>query len=185
LQVHETAIRWRSDDGTGLEHCVVSRRGDIFVADAVVVTPDSEPQGVSYSIRFDASWRTLAVEAATCGSAERLTLTSDGRGHWESQGRVLPELNGALAPDLSVTPLTNSLAIGLLRLKEGESANLLTAYVEFPDVRLRTDLHRYTCLSLGRAYRFESPAHDFMRNVTFGPDGYVDDYPGLFRRIPA
>src|SRR5690606_16559403 len=117
----ESTIRWQSADRTGLEHCVVRRIGAGFLAEGFVVAPSRDNCAVHYRIRFDGEWRTRAVEARISGADAPITLEADGKGRWSVNGAAAPLLDGAIAPDLSVTPLTNTFAIQRLGLETGQS----------------------------------------------------------------
>ena len=133
-----------------------------------------------YAIDTDAGWATRTVRVATATTS--LVLFADGRGHWtEGDGRVLDRLSGAIDVDITATPLTNTLPIWRLGLRVGESADVLTAYIDVPELTVVADPQRYTRLD-ERSYRFESQGGDFARDITIDDAGFVVDYPGLFRR---
>jgi hypothetical protein len=117
------------------------------------------------------------------GSRSNIELVADGKGNWSRDGRFLPGLDGAMEPDISVTPFTNSFPVRRLGLRKGESADIRTAYIDAVDGKLFADPQRYTCLEEGRRYLHQSLDSDFCREITFDPDGFVSSYPGLFRRI--
>ncbi len=52
------------------------------------------------------------VELALLGGDARLSLRSDGAGRWsDDRGRPLPELDGCIDVDISVSPFTNTLPV--------------------------------------------------------------------------
>ena len=116
------------------------------------------------------------------GSGQTLVLVSDGEGHWSRGGLPVPELDGVLDPDLTVTPFTNTLPIRRLRLSTGQSAEITTAFIEFPALTVVRNPQRYTCLEEGRRYLYESRASDFRRQLEIDGDGLVVNYPGFWRR---
>jgi hypothetical protein len=176
-------MRWQSWDGTGLEQCVIRGEGLDFLAEGVGVAPLSAGFAFRYAIRFDAAWRTQSVSVAVLGQTESLLLVMDGQGLWTRDAAPAPELNYALAPDLSGSPLTNTLAIRRLNLAEGESAEIETAYVDLPELAVYADRQRYTCLAAGQLYRYEALDSDFQSDIEVDGDGFVVTYPGLFRRV--
>ncbi|WP_157014921.1 putative glycolipid-binding domain-containing protein [Mesorhizobium xinjiangense] len=175
-------VRWREVEGGGLEHLVMAARGDAILFDGVVI-PGGQDYAVEYHIACTANWRVERVEAAIIGGQGSLLLEHDGRGHWKRNGRAAPSLDGVFEPDLSVSPLTNTFPIRRLGLSQGESADIRTAYVSFPDFAVFADPQRYTCLEENRLYRYESRDSDFCRDIEVDADGFVIDYPGLFRRM--
>jgi len=133
-----------------------------------------------YSIDTDARWATRVVRVAT--DEVSLVLFADGRGNWtEGDGRVLDRLAGALDVDIAATPFTNTLPIWRLGLGIGESADIVTAYIDVPALTVQSDPQRYTRLD-ERSYRYESRDSGFARDITVDDAGFVVDYPGLFRR---
>jgi hypothetical protein len=113
-----------------------------------------------------------------------IDLMSDGAGRWrDAGGLALPELDGAIDVDLSVTPFTNTLPIRRLDLTEGQHADIRAVYLRLPDLSLTIDRQRYTCLKRGRQYRYESLDSDFTRDIDVDAGGLVVTYPGLFRRV--
>ena len=169
-----TRLRWTSDTTT--ETAVVSQSPDGWHVEALVQgTP-----AVRYSVTADRGWATRAVRVAT--TERSLELLGDGRGGWtDGEGRPLPRLDGALDVDISATPLTNTLAIARLGLPVGTSAEIVTAYVAVPELTTAPDPQRYTRLG-EHLYRFESLDSDFTREIEVDDDGFVVEYPGLFRR---
>jgi hypothetical protein len=174
-------LRWQEWEGAGGQHVVLRPRDDGLVADGVVI--GSEPFAARFRIAIDRAWRARRIEVAVAGGLS-LLLESDGEGNWTRGARRLRELDGAMEPDISVTPFTNSFPVRRLRLAKGESAEIRTAYVDVPSLAVFADPQRYTCLEEGRLYLYESLDSAFRREVEFGADGFVSVYPGLFRRLP-
>ena len=116
------------------------------------------------------------------GSGRTLVLAADGEGHWLLDGLPVPELEGVIDPDLTVTPFTNTLPIRRLRLSSGQSAELTTAFIEFPALTVVSNPQRYTCLKEARQYLYESRASDFKREVEIDRDGLVIAYPDFWQR---
>jgi hypothetical protein len=176
-------LRWQSWDGTGLEHCTIRSDGLEFLAEGLVIMPREDGAALRYAIRFDGAWRTQNVSVAVLGREETITLTMDGKGMCQRDGSPMPALNYALAPDISASPITNTFAIKRLNLAQGESADIETAYFDLPDLTIRADPQRYTCVEAGRVYQYQSRDSDFEREISVDGDGFVVTYPGLFRRL--
>ena len=173
-------LRWREEAGPGIQHVFLRLVGNGAVADGFVI--GSDPFAARFRIEIDRAWLARRIEVTLAGG-ETLLLESDGEGHWRVGGRPAPELDGALEPDISITPFTNTFPVRRLQLARGESAEIRTAYVDVPSLAVSADPQRYTCLQEGRLYLYESLDSDFRREVSFGPDGFVTTYPGLFRRL--
>jgi len=175
-------LRWGEWTGHGLQHVELGDEHGWFTADAVVIASDPAMFGATFRIVADEAWLVRRVEVTVSGGPSVL-LESDGRGNWERDGQPVAHLAGALEPDISATPLTNSFPVRRLRLGKGESAEIRTAYVELPSLDLFADGQRYTCLEEGRRYLYESLDSDFRAELAFDASGFVMDYPGLFRRL--
>jgi hypothetical protein len=177
--------RWRAWSGEGVEHLVLIERPDGILAEGVVLaTAEARHFAATYHIECDAKWRVKTTRARVIGVDAAIDLMSDGAGRWrDGFGLLLPTLEGAIDVDLSITPFTNTLPIRRLDLAEGQRADIRAVYLRLPDLRLTIDRQRYTCLTRGRQYRYESLDSDFTRDIDIDADGLVVSYPGLFRRI--
>lgn len=178
------SIRWRGEDSPSIEHLAIEPVGAGMILDAVVLTGASQAdwQALRYRLYTDDAGRTRRLEVQHIGQAQSLRLKSDGQGRWlREDDTPLPELAGAIDVDLPVTPATNALPIRRLGLAVGQSASLHAVYVN-ADLSLTRDPQRYTRLTEDR-YLYESLDGDFRREITVDADGFVIDYPGLFRRI--
>jgi uncharacterized protein len=175
---------WQPDLGEGAEQFSFCATDSGFEArGSVKATLEGNPLGASYVVETDAAWRTRRVRVEVNGSGS-LEILLDGAGHWRrASGAALPELDGCLDPDISMTPFTNTLAIRRLGSKVGEAADIKVAYILVPELSLRAAPQRYTHLS-PRLWRFDGLDIDFTADITVDEDGFVDDYPGLFRRLP-
>ena len=177
--------RWQDWAGKSLEHLVLREGPEGIVAEAALL---AEEGGAVFAARYrivcDPIWQVRCATIGLIGDDRAIALRSDGAGRWrDSAGQSLPQLDGAIDIDISVTPFTNTLPIRRLDLKEDQSAEIVTVYVRLPELTVTTDPQRYTCLERGRRYRFESLDSDFMREIEVDGHGLVVDYPGLFRRL--
>jgi hypothetical protein len=178
-------IRWSAWDGceTGMEHVDVRPAdGGVAVSGVVIAQEDEAEFGLSYRLKLDALWRTKnAILRTTAGHV--LRLESDGQGHWQENGKDQPALQGCIDIDIQATPLTNMLPIRRLDLDTGESMEIRLCYISMPDLIVSAANQRYTALDAGSLYRFESLESGFTADLPVDDDGFVLDYPGLFRRL--
>jgi hypothetical protein len=180
----DIVARWQAWDGQGLEHLVLQVRGDGLTAESTVIgETDGERFAVQYTVVCDRDWRTALFEVNVAGSGRSVLLTGDGAGNWHDGASELPALNGAIDVDITCTPFTNTLPIRRLGLKAGQSADIVTAYVDVPSLTVTADPQRYICLEPMRRYRFESQDGDFVREIEVDEHGLVVFYPGLFKRV--
>jgi hypothetical protein len=178
-------LRWSSNGG--LEHAVLHSGPDGHRVDSVVIGPpgDSRPFAIAYQLACDPTWRTRELTVRVAGTTQRLVLRSDGSGIWHNEaGEELPALRGCIDVDITATPLTNTLPIRRLHLAEGRSAVVRVAYITVPELDVSPSEQRYARLG-PRTYRFELADGSFTRDITVDADGFVLDYPGLFRRQGA
>ena len=173
---------WLPDLGAGAEQFRFrAMPGGYEARGDVVATLEGAPLNASYNVEADSAWKTRRVRVEIKDGAG-LEILSDGAGHWRrADGRALPQLDGCIDPDISMTPYTNTLPIRRLRLKIGEAAEIKVAYVLVPELSLRATPQRYSRIG-DRAWRFESLDSGFTADLTVDGDGFVTEYPGLFRR---
>jgi uncharacterized protein len=184
-----TDLEWEALDRPGLEHVVVSADAAGFRAEGhLVLGPPVGPASVSYQLSCDASWRVtgLTITTASATGRQTLALSADRDGHWEADGQPRPDLDGCTDVDISLTPLTNTLPIRRLTWAPGRAQDLDVVYVSAPDLGARRVSQRYTLLKPdadgnGALYRYESGS--FSADLTVDGDGFVSDYPGLWRRV--
>ncbi len=182
-----SAVRWRSWSGSGLEHLVLIQEGGLTEAQSVVIADPASlrPHGFAarYSLRVDADWRTVDVDAAVLGNVDSVHLRRLSTGEWLSgNDLLLPRLEGTFDVDLSITPFTNTLPIRRLGLKIGETAEITVAYIAFPELALSAAPQRYTRLAADR-YRYESMDSGFVEEIVIDEHGLVITYPDLFHRV--
>lgn len=182
-------VMWSAWEDPGLGHLRLAVRDDGIIADGMVIgATEGRPFRVAYEVRCDTDWRVRALRVGAPGpEPPGVDVLSDGEGNWTaSDGWAVPELQGCIDADISVTPFTNTLPIRRLDLAPGESAELSVAYVEGTELQARPEPQRYTCLEKGDRgglYRFLSLDGGFTADLTVDADGLVLDYPGLFRRV--
>jgi hypothetical protein len=178
-------IRWSAWGGceAGLEHVDVRPAdGGLDISGVVIAQDDGTQFGLSYRLKLDALWHTKEVRLRTT-SGHELHLESDGRGHWQENGKDRPDLQGCIDVDIQATPITNTLPIRRPDLETGESMEIRLCYITVPDLTVFASNQRYTALEAGSLYRFESLEDGFTADLPVDQDGFVLDYPGLFKRL--
>lgn len=186
----EREIFWSAQENPGLEHLRLAERGEEITADGLVIGVEAEqPFRVHYKLLCDVGWcmRELRVTIPDFDQPG-IDLLADGEGRWTTRGGVgMPNLEGCMDVDISATPFTNTLPIRRLALAPGESAEPMVVFVEIPDLSVRPERQRYTCLER-RAdgeglYLFEALPSGFTAELSVDEGGLVKDYPSLFRRV--
>jgi hypothetical protein len=180
----DSTIRWRRLDVAGHEEARIEQsasgwrlRGRLEV---------DEPAGqarLAYLIDCDHAWRTrrATVSGDAAGAALRFEFAADGEGHWTLNGDPLPQVDGALDVDLGFTPATNLLPIRRLDLAIGAHADVRTAWVRFPELRveaLEQSYHRES----DRVFRYEAwvDGERFQARLDTDEYGHVLRYEGLW-----
>jgi len=178
---------WSHLEGIGLEHLAVEPGR----AESVVIGAEQgSPYRLAYDLAWDDKWRVHSARFSLIGQHGRtsLALRSDGNGHWfDELDRRLDEFTGATDIDIMVTPMTNTLPIRRLDLQDGESREISVVYVAIPSLSLSRQRQLYSRLgSIGKGrheVRFESLAGGFSAILVVDDQGWVLDYPGVFRRV--
>lgn len=178
-------IRWSAWEGfeTGIEHLDIRREGSGFVAAGVLTGSDEEGgcYGLSYELVIDETWCVRDAKVLLTAGLH-LHLESDGRGSWRANGQERPDLQGCIDIDIQASPVTNTLPIRRLALDRGQGAEIGVAYVRIPSLVVEPVRQRYTALEPGSLYRFESLESAFKADLPVDGDGFVMNYPRLFRR---
>src|SRR5438045_236669 len=149
----EHNVVWSHLYQPGMEHLRLAQGEDEIHADGLVIAVvDDVPARVHYHIRCDLTWcvRELHVALLDEGGflgddsqrddsqagvlpvprtgfpAPTLHVYADGQGHWTAaSGEALPDLDGCIDVDISVTPFTNTLPIRRLALASGASQEIV------------------------------------------------------------
>ncbi|SDZ31135.1 putative glycolipid-binding domain-containing protein [Herbiconiux ginsengi] len=179
------SLAWAPASGTGLEETTVIIDDGGCVAVGHIVGTDPVPFDVYYRVEVDELWRTRYVCVSETSSSRCVEMRSRGEGRWTSDdGRLLRHLDAAIDVDISATPFSNTLPVRRLGIEVGQSADIVSAYVDVPTMTVTADPQRYTRL-LPDVYRYQSLDSDFTRDVVVDEFGFVVEYPGLFSRVPA
>jgi hypothetical protein len=155
------------------------------VLSGMAVFHEGAPTALAYVVRADRDWRTF--EAYVHGGRGReaidLRLRRDDAGTWTLNDVPCPAVQGCIDLDLSFTPATNLLPLRRLSLPVGQSAEVRSAWLEWPEVRLTALQQRYS-RKTETEYHYESdlPRGELFRTtLRVHPDGWVLDYGGLWQ----
>lgn len=180
-----SVLFWRRLDLEGLERLELTTGPDGIDARGTVLALEDGGFRLEHAWRLDPNWRPLflTVERWNDAGHARLTLERDGDG-WSLDGAPRPDLDGAEAPDISVTPFCNTLPIRRLAHAPGESRTLDVAYVDGPAMTVQRSRQRY--LRKGRdlvRYVDLGVAAGFEADLRIDDRGLVLAYEGLFERL--
>jgi|SRR6185437_133714 hypothetical protein len=181
-------LGWAAMEWPGTEHVIVTQGAAGFRADSALILADGELARVAYQLQCGADWRFVRLDVTVTrqSGTSRLSLTRDGDGRWLAGDEPLPALGQCVDIDINRTPLTNTLPIRRLSWSPGTAYDLDVAYISLPELDIRPSRQRYTMLwrddSTSEAtYRYESGS--YQADLPVDADGYVKDYPGLWRRL--
>jgi hypothetical protein len=177
-------ILWQSWENNALEHLqLISQAKGLMTAKSVLIGIDKEkPFQFRYLVHLSAEFVVRSFEVYVDDKL-MISMSSDGSGQWvDSMNKRLPDFDGCIDIDITATPFTNTLPIRRLGLKSAESGDIRVVYVDLFERRLYPAEQRYTCL-LSKLYRFEMPSIAFTADIPVDKDGFVLDYPNLFRRM--
>ena len=183
-----TDLAWTALEWPGIEHVIASGDANRFRADGQVVLAGEELASVRYELWCGPGWRvsSLAMTVTRAAAEHTVELSADSDGHWLVDGWPAAELTGCVDVDISCTPLTNTLPIRRLPWSPGTAHDIDVVYVLVPSLKVYPARQRYTLLAHGddRAdalFRYESDS--FSADLPVDRDGFVTDYPGLWRRV--
>ena len=185
----ERNIMWTPWSEPGLEHLHLLQQDGNILADSIIVGVSNRlPFRLHYEITCDSNWKVKELGLTLLsGNRESIKTQTDGQGHWSTYtGDPVSSLEGCIDVDISATPFTNTLPIRRLALSPGQSAELLVAYASIPEMELKPERQRYTCLEWntdGGLYKYEGMESGFSAELPIERDGLVIDYPGLFKRV--
>jgi hypothetical protein len=181
-----TDLIWTAE-APGFEHVRIDdgHPGWTVFDSMLVRVHDGSVRRGGYTLICDKAWRTLELRIMAEQAPGQMVarhLLATGEGQWsDADGRPLPELEGCIDVDIAWTPLTNTLPVKRLDLRPAEEQRIRVVYLPLPEVEPRVMEQRYTGLADGRV-RYTSLASGFERELDLDREGFVLDYPGLFRR---
>lgn len=179
----QTNILWSGIEYFSLENCVIDSGPECVLIDSVIVGYyENILYRVEYTIELNTSWeiRNCQIKVQLDDEIKIVKLQCDNS-KWLIDERHCPEFDGCIDIDIPLTPLTNSLPINRLNLLENEEAVINVIYIDLLEHNIRFVKQKYRRISELK-YRYENIPNDFEAEVTVDEDGYVVDYPLLFKR---
>lgn len=183
----QTNLLWTGRGYYSLENCLVNTTEEGSVITSTIIGYYEERiYIVDYQITTNHRWETLSVEinARHSNQIESIKLASDGKGNWTSHGKPAGHLKGCIDVDISLTPLTNTLAINRLRLAVNEGKKIHVVYFDLLSNQIKPVHQKYIKLS-DSEYKYENVPNDFEAKIQVDDAGFVVDYPMLFVRTAA
>ena len=185
----EHNLYWQADRWLALEHRHLREDENEIHADGLMVGAfDGAPLRLRYELECDHSWRTTAVvRVIDLNTGEHIELQHTRVDGWrDSRVTSQAALVGAIDVDIAATPFTNTLPIRRLKLDPEQAEEITVVYLAVtPSLSFRPVHQRYTRLTstpAGDRYLYESLESEFKRELIVDADGFVLDYPGIWRR---
>ncbi|MBA3870844.1 MAG: putative glycolipid-binding domain-containing protein [Anaerolineae bacterium] len=178
---------WQQWDNVGLEYLELIERNPIdgiVIESTVIGFEDKTPFHLRYRLRCLENYQVVRVMISLSGH-QGLDLTRLATGQWlDEHNQPLPQLEGCHDIDISATPFTNTLPIRRLDWQAGQSRSLDMVYIRIPDLTIERATQQYTCLEKherGSVFEYSQPG--FKAILPIDSDGFVQNYPELFRRL--
>ncbi|WP_347312215.1 putative glycolipid-binding domain-containing protein [Defluviimonas sp. SAOS-178_SWC] len=167
-------VMWLAHQPSGNDACrfALNSRG-------LVIEGSSRTGDMTRRYRVRAEPSGITRRARITSRVENRLIERDPAGRWVMNGREVPEVAGAVDIDLGFTPATNALPIRRLGLAVGGSADIVVAWLDPADRKLKPLRQIYTRLDADR-YRYSSPDHGFETDLTVDRFGAVTHYPGYW-----
>jgi hypothetical protein len=182
-------ILWRRLDLPGHDAASLRLSATGATLSGTAVFREGAPTVLAYSVLCDPLWQPgeAQVQGWRGGEIIDLHLRRRPGNTWTLNDMPCPAVAGCVDLDLSFTPATNLLALRRLALAPGQAAELRSAWLEWPEVRLSLLVQRYACHSSTEyGYEAELPGGELFRSVLrVQPHGWVLDYPGLWQAEAA
>lgn len=176
---------WRRTDLESLERLVLAIEPEGIAATGTVISLEAGGIHLEHSWRLDAQWRAQSVIVERWSAQDHgvLRLERSGPG-WVVNGAQRPDLDGAVEPDLSVTPFCNTFPIR--RTPEGAGGSLLidTAFIDGPTLTVARSSQRYErCGPRLLRYVDLGLSRGFEADLDVDESGLVLRYEHLFERV--
>ncbi len=180
-------MRWRRLDVPGGEEARIEQTAEGWRLTGELEVDEAATQAqLSYVIECERDWRTrrAIVTGPATGTPIQFDFAADGAGHWTLNGAPLPLVEGALDVDLGFTPATNLLPIRRLDLAVGARADVRTAWLRFPELRVEA-LEQSYYREAGRVFRYDAlvDGERFQARLDTDDFGRVLLYEGLWEAI--
>jgi hypothetical protein len=180
----QSHMRWRRLDVPGREEAYIEQTaGGWHLTGQLEADEAGVRAELAYVVECEGDWRTrrAVVTGSAAGEPVRFEFAADGTGHWTLNGAPLPLVEGALDIDLGFTPATNLLPIRRLGLAVGECADVRTAWVRFPELRVEA-LEQSYAREAERVFRYDAlvDGERFQARLDTDEFGRVLLYEGLW-----
>ena len=179
-------MRWRRLDLPGHDEVRLhSESGSRHLKGHAEFIDSTNRWKLGYTVTCTPDWTT--THALVKGHSDRGVIEANvvrsAAGEWTLNGAPVSAVAGCTDVDLAFTPATNLLSLRRLDLAVGQEAEVVAAWLTFPEFALIPLRQRYRRTSQG-TYDYSAPDLPFAGILTVNPEGFVIDYAGLWRADP-
>jgi len=177
-------VLWRNLFASGTDYCALYRLPETWLlkGTALAALDENDPVLVHYEVECDSGWNTRQVELHCAhGTTHQQLKLEVNSGIWHRDGQLLPDVQGCLDVDISITPATNTLPIRRLRHTSGTPHDVTAAWIKIPELTLEPLPQRYTNIDNHR-YRYES-ANNFSAELEVDDQSMIVRYADLWHRL--
>jgi hypothetical protein len=176
------SVLWRRLDTPGHDACRLVQTSNGWVLEGSAVFLDEMgPAQLDYRLSCDAQWRTR--QGRVRGWRGKRLVSFDfarTRNGWTMNGASVRGLRSLVDLDLGFTPATNLSQLRRIALRPGQSATVAVAWFDLSVQKLVLLEQRYERRS-PTSYWYESPAFDYAALLRVNANGFVLDYPRLWK----
>jgi hypothetical protein len=176
-------MRWRRLDLPGFDEARLrSEARSWHLEGRAEFVEDRNRWELGYTVTCGTDWATTraVVKGGSGRGAIEANVVRSGDGRWALYGAAVPAVGGCTDVDLAFTPATNLLSLRRLDLAVGQEAEVVAAWLTFPEFSLTPLRQRYRRTSQ-TTYEYAAPDLPFAGILTVDPGGFVLDYADLWR----
>ncbi len=180
-------LRWQGLIYNSIEECTIEESGEgIQVSSFIKGNYEGLVFSVQYTIRINPAWETLkaVINSVINGKERSLMAEGDGKGNWLLNGKPAPQFNGCIDIDIPLTPFTNTLPIRRLKMASQVKQRIIVLYLDVLEQTEAALMQQYQRLSANE-YHYQNVPNDFEAVIRVDENGFVLNYPVLFKRMEA
>jgi uncharacterized protein len=174
---------WQRLDIAGCDAARLLKLADGFqLSGNAVFLKAGEPTALRYSLALAHDWSTREARVEGFMGNRRLNdhiaRTTAG---WMMNGRDFG-MADVLDLDLGFTPATNMVQLKRIALAIGDEADFDVAWFDAGSDRIERLPQQYRRVT-GSEYDYRSPTFDYRETLQLAPNGFAQEYPGLWTMI--
>src|SRR5437763_531513 len=178
-----TSILWKGISSPSLENCrIQATEYGYAIRSMIIGLHEEQIFQVEYEIRTDVHWQNFFVRVSSDINKKTVsTLLEKKEGQWFLNDRPAPQFKSASFVDISLTPFTNTLPVRSLEwTKDPQIIDVI--YFDLPAGEVKPVQQLYKQLDRNH-FLFATADDSFQSTLTVYSEGFVTDYPTLFRMM--